>query len=85
MYSGTQRIDLHGRNKYQAKIIIDSELKKAREGVYRIQLVHGQTYGTELRDMIKDEYSFHPKVLRIEAGGNGGQTVLILRELYTKK
>ena len=82
MYSGIQRVDLHGKNRYQAKIILDSELRKAKLGVYSIRVVHGQTYGTELKDMIWDVYTHHPKVLRVEEGSNGGETVLILRELF---
>lgn len=82
MYSGFIKVDLHGKNRYQAKISIDSELRKARAGVYRICLVHGQNYGTELKEMIKEEYSNHPKVKRIESGSNGGETILILRDLF---
>jgi len=82
MYGGAQRLDLHGKNKYQAKIIIDSALRKARGGLYRINIIHGYNYGTELRDMIRGEYSAHPKVLRVENSGNAGETVLVLRERY---
>jgi DNA-nicking Smr family endonuclease len=81
MYSGVQRIDLHGKNRYQAKIILDSALRKAQRGVYRIHVIHGQTYGTELRDMVREEYISHSRVLRIEKGSNDGETILILREL----
>ena len=84
MYSGTRRIDLHGKNKYQAKIILNSELRKAEKGVYKILVIHGQTYGTELKDMIREEYANHPRVIRVENGSNGGETVLVLKELYSK-
>ena len=45
-------IDLHGKNKYQAKVAIDAALRRSR-GVYRIRLVHGFNRGTELRDFIR--------------------------------
>ena len=34
-----------------------------------------------LRDMIRREYARHPRVIRLEAGINGGTTDLVLREL----
>lgn len=79
------RIDLHGKNRYQAKIILDSELRKATGSTYRVVVIHGQTYGTELRDMIRQEYINHPKVRRIEPGSNAGETVLVLKDLYVDK
>ena len=75
-------MDLHGKNKYQARITLDSTLKKARGDVYRIQVIHGFHSGTELRDMVREEYYSHPKVLRIERGGSEGETILVLRERY---
>jgi len=81
MNSGV-RIDLHGKNTYQARIILNNELKKAGNSIYRLRVVHGQTYGTQLRDMIWEEYGNHPKVVRLEKGNNDGETVLVLRELY---
>lgn len=81
MYSGTERIDMHGKNKYQAKIALDSALRKARKGVYRIRVVHGYNLGTEIRDMVRGEYINHPRVLRLEHLSDG-ETVLVLRELY---
>ena len=82
MYSGFQRIDLHGKNSYQSRIIIDSELRRAAKGVYQIRIVHGQNNGIELKNMVWREYANHPKVKRIEAGSNGGETILILRDLF---
>lgn len=75
-------IDLHGKNKYQAKITLDSALRKARSGVYRIKVIHGYNLGIALRNYIREEYQGHPKVLRIETSGNNGETILVLRELY---
>ena len=82
MYSGTHRVDLHGKNKYQAKIILDSLLKKVRGGVYRVQVIHGYHSGSELRDMVREGYRSHPRVLRVEEGSNDGETVLVLRERF---
>jgi len=74
-------LDLHGMNQYQAKTCIDSALKKANRGTYRIRLIHGYNTGTSLRDMIRKNYRSHPKVLRMELGLNQGITELVLREL----
>ena len=80
MQAGILELDLHGRNTYQAKIAIDSALKRAKAGTYRIRLIHGYHGGTALRDMLRAEYKNHPKVKRIEIGFNGGETDLVLRE-----
>ena len=80
MTAGILELDLHGMNTYQAKIAIDSQLKRAKQGVYRIRLIHGYHGGTALRDMIRETYRHHPRVLRVELGLNPGETVLVLRE-----
>ena len=80
MQAGILELDLHGRNTYQAKIAIDSQLKRARSGVYRLRLIHGYHGGTALRDMIRETYRHHPRVLRVELGLNPGETDLVLRE-----
>ena len=80
MQAGILELDLHGMNTYQAKIAIDSQLKRAKQGVYRIRLIHGYHGGTALRDMIRETYRHHPRVLRIELGLNPGETDLVLRE-----
>ena len=74
-------LDIHGMTKYKAKLAIDSQLKKAGSGVYRLRLIHGYRGGTELKQMIRREYSRHPKVLRLDYGLNPGETDLVLREL----
>ena len=74
-------LDVHGMTKYQAKLCIDSQLKKAKTSLYRIRVIHGYQGGTELRDMVRKEYQRHPKVLRLELGLNQGITDLVLREL----
>lgn len=76
---GILTLDLHGKNRYQAKVAIDATLRRAR-GVYRIRLIHGCHSGTALREMIAAEYSTRPGVLRL-APVSDGITELILREL----
>ena len=80
MTAGILELDLHGMNTYQAKTAIDSQLKRAKQGVYRIRLIHGYRGGTALRDFIRAEYSRHPKVKRLIPSPDGGSTELVLRE-----
>ena len=83
MNDGIVEINLHGKNCYQAKICIDSHLRKANGSVYYIRLIHGYHCGTDLKNMIQDEYGQgrHNKVIRIKQGSNLGITVLVLKEL----
>ncbi len=80
MQAGIVELDLHGMSIVQAKVCIDSQLKRATAATYRIRIVHGYQHGTGLRDMIRREYKKHPKVKRLELGLNQGQTDLVLRE-----
>ena len=80
MQPGVVKIDVHGRNKYQARILIDSNLRRADKSVYRLLIIHGYHSGTELKDMIREEYPKHPRVLRIAPSLNPGETELVLRE-----
>ncbi|MDF2511219.1 MAG: hypothetical protein K0S04_1085 [Herbinix sp.] len=79
--SGIIELDIHGMTKYQAKISIDSQLKKANGSIYRIRIIHGYRNGTELKDMVQKDYKNHKKVKRIEIGMNAGVTDLVLRDL----
>lgn len=81
MYESIVKLDLHGKNAYQARVALDAVLRRARCGTYRIRCIHGFHGGTALRDMIRSEYARHPKVIRLEAGADGGTTDLVLREL----
>ena len=81
MYESIVKLDLHGKNTYQARVALDAMLRRARCGTYRIRCIHGCHGGTALRDMIRSEYARHPKVIRLEAGADGGTTDLVLREL----
>ena len=74
-------IDLHGMFQEDAVKVIDRALNEADSSTYQIRLIHGFHRGTSLKNMIIDEYKYHPKVLRIEPGDNQGVTLLILREL----
>ncbi len=82
MTQGILELDIHGMTRYQAKVYLESRLKRANSGVYRIRVIHGYRGGTELRDLVRNEISGNPKVLRFEVGLNPGETDLILRELY---
>ena len=81
MISPIITIDLHGLFRDEAIKTIDKALKNADSSTYQIKLVHGYNRGTSLKDMIADEYKYHPKVLRIQPGDNLGTTILVLREL----
>ena len=80
MNTGILRLDLHGKNTYQAKVAVDALLRQAGNRTYRIQLTHGYHGGTALRDFLKLEYAGHPKVKRVSLSPDGGATELILRE-----
>ena len=81
MNTGIVEVDIHGMTRYQAKICLDNQLKKAKKDTYRLRVIHGYQGGTQLRDLVRKEYSRHSKVLRVEIGLNQGSTDLILREL----
>lgn len=75
---GLQTLDLHGKNCFQARIAINSALRNAR-GVYRLRIVHGHNNGTVLAQMIREEYTNHPLILRLESVTNGA-TEFVLKE-----
>ena len=81
-YGGIQEVDIHGMTKYQAKVCLESKLKRMGGGVYCLRVIHGFHGGTELRDLVRREIAKNPKVKRVEVGLNQGQTDLILKELY---
>lgn len=72
-------LDLHSRNRYQAKVAIDAALRNAG-AAYRIRVIHGYHGGTAIRDLIEEEYASHPKVRRLIKISDG-ITDLVLREL----
>jgi len=77
---GTIELNVHGMTVVQAQTAIDAKLRRINASVYRLRLIHGYNSGTALRDMIRRNYSKHPKVKRIELGLNQGITELVLRE-----
>ena len=80
MMNAIIEVDLHGLNVREAQEALDEALRNADQTVYRVRAVHGFNNGTALRDMIRVEYRWHMKVLRICPGPNRGQTDLVLRE-----
>ena len=82
MQAGIVELDLHGMNQQQAKVLIDSRLRRAGREVYRLRIIHGYHGGNALQSMVRQTYRGHPKVLRIEVGLNPGETDLVLRELF---
>lgn len=73
-------LDLHGMNLYQARNALSGALKRATTADYRLRVVHGHRQGSAIKDMIRDEFISHPRVIRVEDNPNPGQTVLVLRE-----
>ena len=69
------------RDRYQARVRIESQLRRADGAVYILRVIHGYNQGTAIKDMVRSEFSTNPKVKRIAAGSNPGVTDLILREL----
>ena len=77
MLGGIVEIDLHGNNVYQARLTIDAALRRARNGTYRLRIIHGYQGGTALRDMVRQEYA--GRVARVVILDQG-RTDLVLRE-----
>ena len=77
MLGGIVEIDLHGKNVYQARLTIDAALRRARNGAYRLRIIHGYQGGTALRDMVRQEYA--GRVARVVILDQG-RTDLVLRE-----
>ncbi|MDI9520671.1 MAG: Smr/MutS family protein [Bacillota bacterium] len=73
-------LDLHGKNLFQARIAVSSALTRATSADYRLKIIHGYRQGSAIRDMLREEFKGHPKVLRMETGMNEGQTIFVLRE-----
>ena len=73
-------LDLHGKNLYQARLLLEAALRRADAGVYRLRVVHGYRGGQTLRQLVREDFRDHPKVLRQIYQGEGA-TELVLREL----
>ena len=77
MLGGIVESDLHGKNVYQARLTIDAALRRARNGTYRLRIIHGYQGGTALRDMVRQEYA--GRVARVVILDQG-RTDLVLGE-----
>lgn len=77
---GILELNIHTMTAYQAKVYIDSQLKKADKSIYRLRIIHGYNNGTRLKEMVQKEYRNNKKVIRIEIGLNPGITDLVLRD-----
>jgi len=73
-------LDLHGKNLQQARIAVASALARATAADYRLNIIHGHRQGSAIRDMVREEFARHPRVLRVEPSFNPGQTIFVLRE-----
>ncbi len=73
-------LNLHGMNLFQARNALAGALRRATAADYRLCVIHGFRQGSAIRDMIRDEFYTHPRVIRVENNPNPGQTVLVLRE-----
>lgn len=72
-------VDLHGKNAYQSRVVLDAALRRAG-GAYRIRVIHGFHMGDALATLVRTEYASHRKVLRVRPVGDG-VTELVLREM----
>ena len=75
-------VDVHGMNCYQAKVRLNSVLRRADASVYQIIVIHGYHGGDALKEMIRSEYASDARVKRIKTDGDPGRTTLVLRELF---
>ena len=80
--SGILELDVHGMTRAQAKAYITAGVRSAGREVYRVRVIHGYRGGNVLRELVRNELSRLPRVLRAEVGLNQGETDLVLRELY---
>ncbi len=75
-------IDLHGMTRDEAEKAVSKALASAGAGTYQIRVIHGYNRGTNLKNMIYDEFRYDSRIKRILPGDNPGITILVLRELY---
>jgi len=76
----TMELDLHGKNLHQARVALSSALARATAADYRLKVIHGHNQGRAIKDMVREEFKNHPRVIRLEPSLNPGQTILVLRE-----
>lgn len=75
-------IDLHGMNLNQARIALAGAFKRTTSADYRLRVIHGHRQGSAIKEMVRNEFSCHPSVLRLENSMNPGETIFVLREFY---
>lgn len=74
-------IDVHGRTKAEAELIITQAIYNAYDaGKMEIRVIHGYNSGTIIKDMIQTEIVKLDEVQRVEPVlGNSGETRIILK------
>ncbi len=75
-------MDVHGLTVDAAIAKIETQVKKAGAGVYRVRVIHGFNRGDSIKQGIYRElgHGLNPRVIRIAGGDNPGVTELVLRE-----
>ncbi len=75
-------IDVHGLTAQEAVSAVKQAVTGAGSAVYRIKVIHGFNRGTNIKDAIREEFSYgrNSKVKRVVGGDNLGVTELVLRE-----
>ena len=71
-------IDLHGMTVSDAKRELTLLLNRAGKDCHEIEVIHGYTGGTALRDFVRREFT-HPRIERKFLSLNQGITTLILK------
>lgn len=79
---GIIELDLHGCRYEEALKKTEQAVETANASIYRVRVIHGFHGGTNLKSMLREEFSYgrNEKVLRVVGGNNEGITELILRE-----
>ena len=75
------KVDLHDMRREEAIKAIEAALKRADNGTYQIQVIHGYNRGTSLKQMVYEEFQYDDRIKRIKPGDNQGITLLVLRDL----
>ena len=75
------KVDLHDMRREEAIKAIEAALKRADNGTYQIQVIHGYNRGTSLKQMVYEEFQYDDRIKRIKPGDNQGVTLLVLRDL----
>ena len=71
-------VDVHGRTRDEARRCITQFLNRVNGSVREVEIIHGWSGGTVLRDMVRKGLK-HPKIQSKVVSMNPGITILILR------